>query len=264
MKREIEGIVFDIDGCVARGKKAIPGVPDTLDELRRRGIRFTFLTNDNQYTIATWVERLAAMGIPASANEVLTSAVIAASVTRELYAERKILAFGNTGLIEALQNQELTLLGAEQANQAEVVVVGKDPTFDQHKLNLACQAIWNGAEFIATNYDPKVPTANGFAPATGPMVKAIAYATSKEPLVTGKPSHWSGEMAMKILGVPPERGAVAGDRLPQDIAMGKQAGLFTILVLTGGTSAEEAATAPLELTPDLILPDINHLIDWMN
>jgi ribonucleotide monophosphatase NagD (HAD superfamily) len=71
-------------------------------------------------------------------------------------------------------------------------------------------------------------------------------------------------MAMKILGVPPERGAVAGDRLPQDIAMGKQAGLFTILVLTGGTSAEEAATAPLELTPDLILPDINHLIDWMN
>lgn len=262
--RPIEGIVFDIDGCVARGNKAIPGVPHTLAELRRRGIRFAFLTNDNQNTIPFWVDRLAAMGIEANEDEVLTSALIAASVVRELYAGRNILAFGNVGLIEALRDQGLRLLAGDNADEAEVVVMGKDPAFDEQRLNLACQAIWNGADFVATNYDPKVPTATGFKPATGPMVKAVAYATGKEPLVTGKPSRWAGERAMKILGIPAERGAVAGDRIPQDIAMGKNAGLFTILVLTGGTTEAEAAAAPEGLQPDLVLPDINHLLPWLD
>lgn len=262
--RPIDGIVFDMDGCVARGQQAIPGVPDTLAELRRRGIRLTFLTNDNQNTIAYWVERLNAMGIPASEAEIMTSAVIAASVASELYADRKILAIGNVGLMEALQARGLHLLDHEHAAEAEVVVMGKDPNFTQKTLELVCQAIWRGAEFIATNYDPKVPVAGGFTPGTGPMIKAVAYATGKEPLVTGKPSKWAGEMAMKLLGVPPERGAVAGDQLEQDIQMGKVAGLFTILVLSGATTAEQAAAAPPALRPDLVLPDVNHLPAWLD
>lgn len=264
MGRAIEGIVFDIDGCVARGNKAIPGVPDTLNELRRRGIRFVFITNDNQNKVSYWVDRLAAMGIDTSEGEVLTAAIIAARATRELYPTRKILPIGDVGLIEALRAQGLELLDLENAKNAEVVVMGKDPDFDLQRLNLVCQAIWNGAEFIATNDDPKVPTATGFVPATGALVKAVAYATGKEPIVTGKPSKWAGEMAMKILGISPDRGAVAGDRIPQDIAMGKRAGLFTILVLTGGTTQEEAADAPEALKPDLILPDINHLLEWLD
>jgi len=127
-----------------------------------------------------------------------------------------------------------------------------------------CQTIWNGADFIVTNMDPKVPTATGFIPATGPMIKAVAYATGKEPLVTGKPSKWAGEMAMKALGVAPEHGAVVGDQLEQDIRMGKEAGLFTIAVLTGATTAEAAAHAPEALRPDLVLPDVNHLPRWLD
>lgn len=262
--RPIEGIIFDIDGCVAKDKNAIPGVPDTLTELRRRGIRFTFLTNDNQNTIGFWVERLNAMGIPAQAGEILTSALIAASVTRELHADRKILVVGAPGLKEAMRAQGLNLIDLDHATEAEVVVMGKDPEFNQKTLNQVCQAIWKGAEFIATNEDARVPSADGFIPATGPMIKAVAYATGKEPLVTGKPSKWAGAMGMKMLGVPPERGAVAGDQLKQDIAMGKQAGLFTILVLTGSTTAEEAAAAPVGLRPDLVLPDVNRLPDWLD
>ena len=262
--RPIEGIVFDIDGCVARGNRALPGVPETLAALRTRGIRFAFLTNDNQNTIAFWVERLAKMGIEVNEREVLTSAIVAASVTRELYRDREILPVGNVGLIEALRAQGLQLLDHDRAAEAEVVVMGKDPNFNQKTLELVCRAIWNGAEFVATNYDPKVPVADGFAPGTGPMIKAVAYATGKEPLVTGKPSKWAGEMAIKALGIAPERGAVAGDQLEQDINMGKGAGLFTILVLSGATTADQAAAAPEALRPDVVLPDVNRLPAWLD
>ncbi|MDP6656989.1 MAG: HAD-IIA family hydrolase [Desulfobacterales bacterium] len=263
MERQIKGIVFDIDGCVARGNRAIEGVPETMAELRRRDIRFAFLTNDNQNTVAFLAEKLTGMGIPASEEEVLTSAIIAARTIRELHPDSKILAFGGPGLIEALCEQGLCLLEHEQMDEAEVVVMGKDPDFNQQRLILACKAIWNGADFIATNYDQKIPVADGFVPASGPMIKAVAYATDKEPLVTGKPSRWSGNMAMKVLGVPAENGAVVGDRLQQDIAMGKVAGLYTVLVLTGGTTQEEAENAPEELKPDLILPDVNHLLEHL-
>jgi len=264
MTNRFDGIIFDIDGTVARGKKVLPGVLDTLAELHRREIRFAFFTNDNSNTISFWIDRLAGMGIDATAKEVLTSALIAAEATAQLHAGRKILPVGNIGLIEALKAKNLTLLDFEEADQAEVVVMGRDPNFDQNRLNTVCQAIWNGAEFIATNYDPKVPTPGGFVPGTGAMIKAVAYATGHDPLVTGKPSPWSGEMAMKILGCVAERGAVIGDQLGTDIAMGNNAGLFSILVLTGVTTQEQADAALNEMKPDLVLSDVNHLIKWMD
>ncbi|MFQ5419185.1 MAG: HAD-IIA family hydrolase, partial [Anaerolineae bacterium] len=230
MTNPFDGIIFDIDGTVARGKRVLPGVLDTLTELRRRGIRYAFFTNDNSNTIGSWVKKLAGMGIDARPEEVMTSALIAAQAAAQLYAGKKILAVGNAGLIEALRARNLTLLDYDEAAQAEVVVMGKDPHFDQERLKIVCQTIWNGAEFMATNYDPKVPTAHGFAPATGPMVKAVAYATGREPLVTGKPSSWSGKMAIDILGVSPNRAAFIGDQLETDIKTGNEAGLTTILV----------------------------------
>ena len=262
--RSIKSIVFDVDGCVARGKNAIPGVPETLANLRARGIRCAFMTNENMSTRAQVVEKLNGMGIPVGTEDVVTSAIVAAAVAHTLHPGKKVLAVGAAGLIEALQLSGMALVDAEHAADAEVVVMGKDPNFNMKTLDIVCQAIWNGADFIATNYDPKVPSAAGFIPATGPMIKAVAYATGKEPLVTGKPSKWAGEMAMKVLGVPPENGAVIGDQLEQDIKMGKEAGLFTIVVLTGATTAEAAANASEALKPDLVLPDVNHLPAWLD
>jgi HAD superfamily hydrolase (TIGR01450 family) len=262
--RPIQGIVFDIDGCLARGNRALPGVPETLAALRARGIRCAFLSNENQKTRTQMVERLTGMGIPCNGDDVLTSALIAAEVTHTLHPRRKALAIGGAGLVEALKLRGVPMVDHEHAHEAQVVVMGKDPNFNMKTFELVCQAIWNGADFIATNYDARVPQAAGFIPGTGPMIKAVAYATGKEPLVTGKPSKWAGEMAMQVLGISPEHGAVIGDQLEQDIGMGKEAGLFTILVLTGATTAEAAAQAPAALRPDLVLPDVNQLPAWLD
>jgi HAD superfamily hydrolase (TIGR01450 family) len=261
---DLAGIIFDVDGCVARGNQALPGVPETLAKLRGRGLRCAFLTNENQRTRADVVGRLNGMGIPATAEEVVTAAIVVAEVAQALHPGRKVLPVGAAGLIEALAARGLALVDREHADEAEVVVMGKDPEFNQKALEVVCSAIWNGADFIVTNLDPKVPSAKGFIPATGPMIKAVSYATGKEPLVCGKPSKWAAEMAMRALGLAAHQGAVIGDQLEQDIRMGKEAGMYTILVLTGATSAEQAAAAPEHLRPDLVIPDINCLPDWLD
>lgn len=263
IRRPIEGIVFDIDGSVVRGDRPIPGAPKTLAELRRLGLRLAFFTNDNQRPVSFWVERFGGMGIAVDAREILTSSIIAAKVTRELHPGKRILAIGDAGLREAMEAEGANLIDLDRAMEADAVVIGKDPNFSQRALDIVCRAIWNGAGFIATNYDAKVPSNDGFVPASGPMVKAIAYATGKEPLIAGKPSRWAAEMAMKALGVAPERGAVVGDQLEHDILMGKEAGLFTVAVLTGVMTAEAAAAAPAPLRPDLVLPNLNYLLEWL-
>ncbi|MFV1960872.1 MAG: HAD-IIA family hydrolase [Acidimicrobiia bacterium] len=264
MNRAIDGIIFDIDGTVARGRRVLPGALETLDELRRRRIRFAFFTNDNAHTIEFWVERLGAMGIDAGSGEIVTSALVAAEVMAKLHSASPILPVGDVGLLEALRAKDLDLVGFDDADRATAVVMGKDPDFDQQRLAVVCGAIWNGAEFFATNYDPKVPTANGYTPGSGAMVKAVAYATGREPVVTGKPSPWSGQMAMRILGVPPERGVVVGDQLATDIAMGHNAGIGTVLVLTGTADAHDAKSAPREQRPDVVIGSVGDLVPWLD
>lgn len=264
MTRPIEGIIFDIDGTVARGRQVLPGALEALAELRRRGIRFAFFTNDNSKPIRAWVERLGDMGIDAEPEEIVTSALVAAEVMAEVHPSSPILAVGDIGLLEALDAKGLDLVDAADVDRATAVVMGRDPNFDQERLKTVCRAIWNGAEFFATNYDPRLPVAGGFVPATGPMVKAAAYATGIEPIVTGKPSPWSGRMAMRILGVDPGRGLVVGDQLGTDIAMGRNAGMQTVLVLTGTASMADAESAPPEHRPDAIIDAITDLVPWLD
>lgn len=264
MNQLIDGIIFDIDGTVARGRRVLPGTLETLAELRRRRLRFAFFTNDNAHPIQFWVERLGAMGIDAEPAEIVTSALVAAEAMAELHSGSPILPVGDVGLLEALRAKDLHLVDFDDADRATAVVMGRDPDFDQRRLAVVSRAIWNGAEFFATNYDPKVPTGDGFVPGTGAMVKAVAYATGREPVVTGKPSPWSGRMAMRILGVPPERGVVVGDQLATDIAMGRNAGMRTVLVLTGTADAHDAEAAPREQRPDVVLGSVGDLVPWLD
>ncbi len=264
MSEPVGGIIFDIDGTVARGRQVLPGALETLAELRRRDIRFAFFTNDNSKPIRSWVERLGAMGIDVGRGEIVTAAVVAAEVMAELHPQDPILAVGDTGLLEALAAKNLDLVDFEDAQRAAVVVMGKDPDFGQNRLAIVCNTIWNGAEFFATNYDARLPVAGGFAPGTGAMVKAVAYATGVEPVVTGKPSPWSGRMGMRVLGVAPENGMVVGDQIATDIAMGRNAGMATVLVLTGSSDVSDVEALPHQERPDAVIAGIGDLVPWLD
>ncbi len=255
-----QGVIFDVDGCLVRGKRPIDGAPETVGSLRARGVHVVYITNDSSRTPGEIARGLSAMGFDAQAEEVITSSLVVASYLKERLPRARVLPIGTVGLIQALEEQGLTLVGPELAGEADVLAMGRDPDFGYAKLEAACRAIWGGARFIATNLDPRIPAENGFRPGTGPMVKAVAYATGKRPLVMGKPSRWAGELAIVKLGVPRERVIVVGDQLDQDIGLGKRIGVKTVLVLTGASRKTDVSRVPERLRPDLVLPDVTHLL----
>ncbi|MGB9757549.1 MAG: HAD-IIA family hydrolase, partial [Candidatus Bipolaricaulaceae bacterium] len=140
----------------------------------------------------------------------------------------------------------------------EYVVVAFDRTFDYRKLNVAFQALRRGARFYATNPDRTCPVEDGEVPDAAAVIAALEATTGRKvEKVFGKPSRYMVEAALEILGLPPERCAVVGDRLETDIRMAKENGLIGILVLTGVTRPEDLEHSPLK--PDYVLPSLAEL-----
>lgn len=260
MAEALRGFVFDIDGCLVRGRAAIPGAPEAVAALREHGCAVRFFTNDSAKTQAGTAERLATAGIQAAADEVLSSATVAATYVARTFPRGRVLIVGAAALRTALEAADLTVVDEPPA---DAVVVGRDPEFTYAKLHAACRAIWEGAAFLATNLDRRMPVAGGFIPGTGSLVKAVAWATAAHPKVLGKPSAWAGRAAVASLGMSASEVAVVGDALLQDVRMGKLAGTATVLVLTGSSTREEVERAPARLRPDAVLPDVAALPAWV-
>ena len=258
--QSIAGVVFDLDGTILRGDLLLPAAAETIKSLRNRQIKVCFLTNDNRSPISSWLEKLHKNQIDASPEEVLTSAVIAAETVADLYPNGTILIADNSGLNDAFSSFEFERLDWESEKQADVVIIGKDPLFDQERLRIACNHIWKGAELVATNIDRKMPVENGFIPGTGAMVQAIAYATSTNPMVTGKPSQYAADIVQKRLGVPAKQIVMVGDSLTSDIKLGKTAKMRTVLTLTGTHDRQAALALPASDQPDFIIEDLSALI----
>jgi HAD superfamily hydrolase (TIGR01450 family) len=255
------GLVFDIDGCLMKGANPIPGAAEAVAELKARGMRVRYFTNDSSKTPAELAARLRQGGVDVEAAEVLTSGLVAAEYAAGKHAGGRVLAVGGAALREALEARGLSLV---EDRSADVVVVGRDVDFNYGKLDAACQAIWAGGIFLATNLDRRVPVEKGFVPGTGAIVSAVAWATDRRPKVMGKPSIWAGRAAVQSLGVPAAEIVFVGDQLQQDVRMGKNVGAAGVLVLTGSSRREDVDRLPARYRPDAVLPDVAALPGWLS
>jgi len=255
--RRYQGYIFDLDGTIYRGDRAIPGAPETIAALRRRGCRVVFISNKPLQRRAHYAAKLTRLGIPATPEDVITSAfVLGRRLAREAPGAR-LYVVGEPPLLEELADFGLQITDGSGA--VDIVVAAFDRTFDYQKLNLAFQAIRRGARFVATNADPTCPVEGGEIPDAGAVIGAIEGCTGKRvEWVAGKPSPLMIEAGLARLGVPPADCLVVGDRLKTDIVMGKRAGVATALVLTGVTRREDLAQAPVQ--PDYVLKSVAELI----
>lgn len=248
----IKGLVIDLDGSVYVGDKPISGVPEALEELRSKGIKLLFLTNNATKTPQEYVEKLEGMGIRASIEEVLTSSVIAASYIKRVYGPSRIFVVGTKALEEVLRSHGHEIV----AFDSDVVVAGLDFNFDYQKLARASREIRRGAKFVATNTDATIPLEDGVMPGAGSIVKAIEIASGVRPLVVGKPSRIAMREALMRLGLRPSEVLVVGDRPETDVKMGKRFGCITALVLTGVVKEAALKGLPETLRPHFVLKSL--------
>lgn len=251
-------LIFDMDGVIYRGHELLPGVRETLELLEREGHKVHYMTNNSTQTRESYRQKLAGMGITADVGHIMTSSYATALFLKEKHAiGRSVLAVGEPGLVE-----ELTEIGMKVVEEppADYVVVGLDRGFTYKKLLNAQQAIYHGARFIATNRDATFPLENDrIIPGGGAIVAAVQEATGIKPAVMGKPETYALKKILDMESGTPEDAVLIGDRLDTDVQAGKNLGSKTVLMLTGITSAEQAAKAPEELKPDVILSDLSEL-----
>jgi 3-hydroxyisobutyrate dehydrogenase/2-hydroxy-3-oxopropionate reductase len=250
-----DGLIVDLDGVVWLGGHPIDGAVATIARLRAGGVRLLFLTNDPQHSRATQARRLSEIGIPASADDVLTACSAAAAylASDQRLAGARTFVVGSRALHDELAATSLRLVKPDDAEMAEIVIVGGHNRFDYAELHAAMRAVGSGAELFATGRDPFVPTINGREPATGAILAAIETATGATATITGKPEPQMFAAARKLLANC-ARVAMIGDNLATDIAGAKRAGLDAILVLSGATAPHDLMRA--EVRPDLVLPSL--------
>lgn len=268
---DFDGLLVDLDGVVWIGREPVPGAPETLRALLAAGKRIAFVTNNPGKPPAAYAERLREMGIDVGAEQIVTAGMVVARLAGEAAGPGgSAFVIGGAPLKEMVAATGATLLDGEAAREAGVVVVSGHRGFDFEELLTAKLALDGGAALFATSHDPTMPMPGGEWPGTGAVLAAVETASGRVAEIGGKPERHLFEMALERLGrgsfategvaKEPRAGRVAmvGDRISSDIEGGRRAGLETILVLSGTSSREQAATATPR--PDHVVDDLAALL----
>jgi NagD protein len=245
---------MDMDGVLVREENAIPGADRFLSLLGERGIPFLVLTNNSIYTRRDLSARLARAGLQVPERAIWTSALATAGFLEDQRPHGSAFVVGEAGLTTALHAAGYTL----NERNPDYVVIGETRTYSFERIAQAIRLIAAGSRFIATNPDPSGPTPDGLLPATGAVAALISKATGIEPYFVGKPNPLMMRSALNAIDAHSETAVMIGDRMDTDVVSGLEAGMETVLVLTGSTTRDEAERFPYR--PSRIVDSVADLI----
>jgi glycerol 3-phosphatase-2 len=243
--------ILDLDGVVWLGDEPVPGSPDAIAELRRRGERVLFVSNNSSARVADYLEKLEGVGVPAEPDDLVTSGQAAATL---LEPGQTALVCGGAGVEEALAARGVSVVAG---GTPDAVVVGWHRTFDYDELTKAATAVMGGSRLIGTNDDPTYPTPDGPIPGGGAILAAVATAAGVDPVVAGKPHRPIVELVRARLGEGVDGSVLVGDRPSTDGLMSVALGADFALVLSGVT---KEADLPVEPAPARVVRDLAELV----
>ena len=254
----LRALLLDMDGVLWRGEQPIGDLPRLFQHIEALGLKVALVTNNATRAPAQYVDKLRRFGVTFPAERIFGSAQAAVAALRQRFPKGAgVYVVGEDGLAQTLTQAGYRL--TEEGAQAVVVALDRGLTYE--KLRRATLLIRSGALFIGTNPDRTYPTPEGLVPGAGAILAAIEAATDTAPWVVGKPAPLLFQLALERLGVQPAEALVVGDRLETDILGGQRAGCATALVLSGVTTEAQAKAADVQ--PDLITPDLAHLLAWL-
>jgi NagD protein len=230
--KPVESWLTDMDGVLVHEERAIPGASEFISTLQKSGKKFLVLTNNSIFTPRDLRARLLAGGIDVPEQAIWTSALATAQFLDDQRPGGTAYVIGEAGLTTALH--EVGYVLTERA--PDYVVLGETRTYSFEAITRAIRLIADGARFLATNPDPTGPSTEGPLPATGSVAALITRATGVAPYFVGKPNPLMMRSALNRIEAHSETSVMIGDRMDTDIISGLEAGLRSVLVLTGSTA----------------------------
>jgi HAD superfamily hydrolase (TIGR01450 family) len=268
MSTEFAGAIVDLDGTVWRGEDLIDGAIDGIDVLREAGITVAFVSNGTDIDRDAFDDRLDELGLPTDI-EIITAASATAEHCAAEHPDAEAFVIGQQPIAAELEAVGISATDlptpadsndggdreAVDTGPADVLVAGREPDLSEGLLDEVLTAFDADTEFVATNTDRTHPIGeNRIIPGAGATIGAIEGMTGVEPTVVGKPEARMAETATESMGIDPADCLVIGDRLETDILMGNNAGMTTVLVLTGASSEADIDDSGIE--PDHVIDSL--------
>ena len=250
---EQTSFIIDLDGTLYRGRNTLPGAIEFVDALVRLERRFVLCSNNSSITPAERLERLRAMGFDLQSEHVVTSLDVLIEHLKTHWSGKRVYALATRSVEEFLESSGVAL-----GLPADVVVLTYDTELTYKKLVDAHQLLKAGMGFIATHPDVVCPTEHGDIPDLGSFLALLAASTDRNPEILGKPHKPMLDFALKRMGGRREDVVVLGDRLYTDIRMANDAGLRSMLVLTGEAKREDLFGTKYQ--PTYVVPSVRELL----
>ena len=244
-----------MDGVLVHEERALPGAAEFLQRLAEKKRPFLVLTNNSIFTPRDLAARLLRSGLEVPEESIWTSAMATGAFLHDQLPGGSAYVIGEAGLTTALHEVGYTLTDTDP----DFVVLGETRTYSFEAITKAIRLIVAGARFIATNPDVTGPSAEGPTPATGSVAALITKATGRDPYFVGKPNPMMFRSALNRIEAHSENTFMVGDRMDTDVVAGIEAGLETILVLTGSTKIGDIERYPFR--PSRVLDSIADAID---
>lgn len=253
-RQDITCWLTDMDGVLVHENDALPGAVELIEQWKADGTEFLVLTNNSIFTPRDLAARLRASGLDVPEERLWTSALATAEFVAQQKPHGSAYVIGEAGLITALHEKGFIMTDRDP----DFVIVGETRTYSFEQVTTAIRLIAAGARFVATNPDATGPSADGILPATGAIAALMTKATGLEPYIVGKPNPMMFRSALNKIGAHSEETGMIGDRMDTDIVAGMEAGLHTVLVLTGIATRDNITVFPFR--PVEVLDGVYQLV----
>lgn len=256
--RAAQGFIIDMDGTFFLGDSLLPGALELLQILNQKKLPFSFLTNNTSRSKEDYQKKLVGLGVKKEDAYIFTASDATISFLKHQYAEKRVFLMGTRSLRNSFR-----LAGIQLVNRdPQVLVLAYDTELTYDRLAKFCTYVQSGLPYIATHGDINCPTPDGFVPDIGAIMALIEASTGrKADFVIGKPNPLIVAALAQSWGLATEELVMVGDRLYTDIALGKTAGVMTVLVLSGETGWGDLIES--EYQPDFIVENLNELSELL-
>ena len=257
LSKHMKLYLFDMDGTLYLGDRLYSFTKELLQRIRQTGGRYLFMTNNSSKSVSAYIQKLAGLGIAAERDDFITSSQATAYYLQKHHEGQCLYVCGTQSLKAELMQEGFAV--TQDREKAQCIVMGFDTELTFQKLeDVSYLLLTREIPYIATNPDLVCPTEFGSVPDCGSVCQMIFNATGKRPVVIGKPSALMPQLAMERLGYKKEQTCVVGDRIYTDIKSGLNAGITTVLVMSGETTPEILEESSDK--PHLVLQDAGQIL----